>query len=539
METGPRFLDAAAGVALDVCEGRLPREGDVLMFLPGAREIRGIAERIGARANALGFDVVELHGSLALEDQDRAIRRAEAGRKKIVLATNIAESSLTIDGVGTVVDTGLARVVRFDAAGFSRLQISRISLASATQRAGRAGRQGPGHCHRLWNKLDEASMPAFEIAEILRTDLTDPLLLLLGFGVTDAESFSWFEKPAPAALRGAIETLNELGFRDPANGGLTDRGREALKLPLAVRPARLVLEAAAASRSKLGAKLAALLSEKDILLRSNSRFSGSHAESDILLRLHALNEGGATVDRIAKQNVLKVVAQLEDAARTLDTKRIGRPQLSLDGLDDDEAALRLLLLGYPDRLARRRKPGAPNARMIGGKGVQLAQFSSVERAEFFVCLDSMEPPAHLAATRPDPTISIASRVELEWIESAFTKFIGESKRVRFDDESESMVLERARSLRDLPLGEPKISRPTTDESHEALVDACLERWDRQIATHEEIAPLLDRLEFLRTNVPELADALIGDEAKRAFLDEACFGEAKLSTVLAKPLGEIF
>ncbi|MES2963723.1 MAG: ATP-dependent helicase HrpB [Bdellovibrionota bacterium] len=536
METGPRFLDAAAAYALDVCEGRLPSEGDVLMFLPGAREIRGVAERIGSRVSSLGFDCVELHGSLALEDQDRAIRRAEAGRKKIVLATNIAESSLTIDGVGTVIDTGLARVVRFDSAGFSRLQLSRISLASATQRAGRAGRQGPGHCHRFWNKLDEASMPPFEVAEILRTDLSDPLLLLLGFGVSDPSSFSWFEKPSVLALRSALETLDELGFREPKTGALTSRGHEALKLPLSVRPARLLLEAAVAKRVKLGSKLAALLSEKDILLRSNARAGGSHAESDVLVRLNALDSGGDRVDRNAKQSVNRVVTQLEEAAKKIDLAKLGRGALDLSGLDDDEAALRLLLLGFPDRLARRRKPGQPAARMIGGRGVQLANFSTVERAEFFVCLDSMETPPIPGATRSDPTISLASRVELSWIESAFAPFIADSSRTRFDDESESMVLELARSFHDLPLGEPKVGRPAPDEAHESLVEACLDRWASHFQTHEEITPLLGRIAFLHANGVEAAE--VNDEAKRAFLDEACFGELKLSNVLAKPLGGI-
>jgi ATP-dependent helicase HrpB len=171
LETGPGFLDMVAETTLAVIEGSKPRKGDLLVFLPGAREIRGVRERISARADRAGFDCLELHGSLALEDQDRAIRRSsDHSRSKVVLATNIAETSLTIDGVGTVIDSGLARVMRTDALGFPRLSVSRISLASATQRAGRSGRQGPGHCYRLWSKLDESSMPAFEQPELLRTD---------------------------------------------------------------------------------------------------------------------------------------------------------------------------------------------------------------------------------------------------------------------------------------------------------------------------------------------------------------------------------
>ena len=533
MDTGPKFLDQVSEKLLDLCEGRLKREGDILVFLPGAREIRGVAERVAVRASRASFDTVELHGSLTLEDQDRAIRKAEPGRSKLILATNIAESSLTLDGVGTVVDSGLARSLKWDQAGFGRLQITRISLASATQRTGRAGRQGPGVAYRLWNKIDEGSMPLFEVAEILRADLTDSLLTLIGQGVREPAGFSWFEPPPRSTIEASLETLTELGFRDRKTGELTGLGTKALKLPVSVRPAKLLLESLAEGRQQLGAKLAALLSERDILTRSNQSSRDSHVESDVLIRLHALDQGSHGVDRIARQNVFRVVEQLEDALKRLDSSRPNvrdsKPKTRWSHLDDDDLALRLLMLGYPDRLARRRRPGQLTARMIGGRGVQLAPFSAVERSEFFVCLDAMEPMPS-SASKTDPMISIASRIELDWIKESFSAFITETTRVVFDQETESCLAETGQALRDLPLGEPRLSRPSADDAHPVLVKACLDLWQTKFLTHPALEGLTARLDFLGQKLTR--------EVQIEFLNEVCFEETKLSSVLAKPLNEI-
>ena len=418
LESGPPLFDRVSEAVLNCLEGAMAREGDLLVFLPGTREIRGVRERIQDRAARIGFDTVELHGSLPLDEQDRAIRRSENGRGKVVLATNIAETSLTIDGIGTVIDSGLARVARSDAAGFTRLGLSRISLASATQRAGRAGRQGPGHCHRLWSRLDESSMPAFEQPEILRTDLTEPLMLLLAQGTSNPESFSWFERPQTTALRAAMKTLEELGFQ--SGGTLTQEGRAALRLPLPSRAAKLVLESARIGQVGLGSEIAALITERDIALRSADLKRQASIESDVMLRWHLLKDPGARdVDRFAKQTCLRAAEQIERIAREIAGP--SKPSTTARGNDLDDVGEKLLLRAYPDRLARRRRAGDPSAKMIGNKGIRLAPQSAVERAEFFVALDSMEPPAHLPAPKNEVYISMASKVELSWIERRFQR----------------------------------------------------------------------------------------------------------------------
>ena len=537
LDTGYDFLDGVASTVLDAVEGNSPREGDVLVFLPGAREIRGVAERVGARAERARFTCFELHGSLALEDQDRAIRKLP-DRNKIVLATNIAETSLTIDGVGTVIDTGLARVVRTDALGFPRLQVSRISLASATQRAGRAGRQGPGHCYRLWNKIDEASMPPFEVPEILRSDLAEPLMSLLAQGVTDPFAFSWFEEPPRESLLQALAFLTDLGFREGKTGQLTSEGREALKLPIAPRLARLLLESTRAGSPKLGAKLAALLSERDIAMRAADLKRSAKIESDPLIRLQLLEERSAQVDRIAARNVERVADQLESATSRIDRKVLAPAPQALKGLASDDLALRLLLLAYPDRLTKRRRAKEPAGRMVGGKGVTLAPFSSVETADLFLSIDSNEKPG--AARSADPQITIASYVERAWVESLFPHAISKGGQVVFDEETKSAQKQLATSFRDLPLEEAKIMRPTADEALPILIEACRSRWPIICQQNEDLGKQMERLRFMTENLPEREESKVDLAAvETSLLEEACFGETRIENVVSKPLGEIF
>ena len=557
LDTGPRFLDQVAESIGEILANGddSSTAGDLLVFLPGAREIRGVRERLSPIADRRGFRVLELHGSLPLEEQDLAIRKNTDGTRKIVLATNIAETSLTIDGVSTVIDTGLARVVHLDGAGFERLQISRISLASATQRTGRAGRQGPGVCWRLWSKLDESSMPDFEQPELLRTDLSEALLTLLSQGVSDVSGFSWFEKPPDAAIKLALQTLSDLGFRDPASGVLTSEGREAIKLPLPARLARLVIEAVKAGAPTLGARLAALLSEKDIVIRAADLKQQAACSSDILARLHLFTDwlernrtSSSQIDTAAARNAQRVAELLESSARRLKLTRQSKINTSAS---EDDLARRLLLLAYPDRICRRRRAKEPAARMVGGRGVTLAPFSTVETSEFFIAIDSSEPPPHLrnqpdnkmnSGARGDVQISIASSIERAWIERLFPQSLSIQSELVFDNQSLAIQKQRALAFHDLPLEEPHLSRPEADEALGPLINACIERWSTSFVGHEELNHLLSRLEFLATTFAndDSAPAQYDFNAtRRAFLEEVCFAETRLSDVLAKPLNEAF
>ena len=237
--------------------------GHLLVFLPGMAEIRRALGRLEPMAERAGAVVLPLHGSLGPEEQDRALRPSE--RRKIILSTNVAETSLTIEGVRTVIDSGQARLVRYDPArGVDRWSLERISRASADQRAGRAGRTGPGRCIRLWSEREERAMPAFEEPEIRRVDLSSTLLALHSWGQSDPSRFRWFEPPDADRLAAADRLLVSIGAVEGEPGRITPLGRRILELPVHPRLARLLLAAADCGRLAEGAAVAALLSEKDI-----------------------------------------------------------------------------------------------------------------------------------------------------------------------------------------------------------------------------------------------------------------------------------
>src|SRR4051812_42999521 len=261
--------------------------GDVLVFLPGVGEIQRASE---ALAGERELAVLPVYGDLPAERQDEVLR--PLSRRKVVLATNVAETSITIDGVTAVVDSGLVRRLRFDpATGLDRLELGKISRASADQRAGRAGRQAPGLCLRLWPAYEQATLAERETPEIARVDLAGPALQLLAWGETDLAAFGWFEAPSPDSLAAAVQLLRQLGAFDTV---VTSLGNTMARLPVHPRLARLLIEGQRVGRTREAALLAALLAERDPFTRSPVRGAGprhprSNSRSDLLDRLDTLD----------------------------------------------------------------------------------------------------------------------------------------------------------------------------------------------------------------------------------------------------------
>lgn len=354
--------------------------GHVLCFLPGAPEIRRAADTLG---RAPGVLIVPLHGGLDAEAQDEALRPSK--QRKVILATNIAETSLTIDGVTEVIDTGLHKVQRHDPdLGLDRLVTERISDASAEQRAGRAGRTAPGRAVRLWDER-ELLRPHRE-PEIARADLAAPLLDLLAWGA-EPTRFEWFEAPSPDRLEAALDLLARLGaVRD---GRITERGRDLGRLPLHPRLGLLFHEAGG---TPAAAAACAVLSEG---------WRGPEGEppttdSDLLSRADRLREAPPNVRRAAEQLTALV-------------PRTGPGAATAGG---DERLLRAAFAAWPDRVARRREPGSPRFVLASGHGAVLGRESGVRRAEFIVAIDVA------GGTRAGVTeglIRMASRIERDWL----------------------------------------------------------------------------------------------------------------------------
>jgi ATP-dependent helicase HrpB len=377
--------------------------GDVLVFLPGVGEIQRCAEALAAERD---LAVLPLYGDLPAERQDEVLRPLD--RRKVVLATNVAETSITIDGVTAVVDSGLVRRLRFDpATGLDRLELGKVSRASADQRAGRAGRQAPGVCLRLWPAWEQPALPERETPEIARVDLAGPALQLTSWGESDLEAFDWFEAPDPAALDAAVLLLRQLGALD--DRGVTALGRTLARLPVHPRLGRLLAEGQRLGHPREAALLAALLSERDPFLRP-LRGAGPRraSRSDLLDRLDALEafERRQASPGELNAGAARLVLRARDQLAELVKGEAGK------GSDRDDALLRALLAAYPDRVARRREPRSPRGVMVGGRGVRLADESAVLEAPLFLCVD-------LDAGRSGPLsealVRKASEVEPGWL----------------------------------------------------------------------------------------------------------------------------
>ncbi len=457
-------------------------DGDVLVFLPGVGEIR----RLAAQLHDLPY-VLPLHGSLSPEEQDAALRTG--GPRKIVLTTNVAETSVTVPGVRAVVDTGLVRVPRFDPTlGLPRLALERTSKASADQRKGRAGRTAPGHCVRLWTEADHRGRRDALEPEVRRADLAGAALELLSWGERDLEAFPWFEAPDRARLEQAIELLERLGAVQ--DGVVTELGRRMARLPVHPRLARLVLEGERLGARPPAALAAAVLSE----WRGGRRAAVTDSDSDVL---DAMQRPSRTVKRLAE-------------------RLAGRQR----GAPDDDAVLRAIFAAFPDRLARRRAPGSDRAVLVGGRGVRLGRESAVRDAEFLVCFD-------LDAGRGEARCRGASKVERAWLPEGATE-----DSVTFD--GERVVGMRRTVLWGLVLDERPIP-PPKEQAARLLAEAARERTADELVGHlvRDIAvrSFLLRLFCLRAWRPELG---LPEVTAHDVLPELCFGCRSLADLERAP-----
>jgi ATP-dependent helicase HrpB len=475
---------------------------DILIFLPGAEEIRRVLRNLEPLADRENLVLAPLHGSLTGDEQDRAIRPDPQGRRRIIAATNIAETSLTIEGVGVVVDTGLARVAGYDPErGLDKLEVRRISRASATQRAGRAGRTGPGVAIRLWGEKEWERMPAFETPEIRRVDLAATVLELHAWGKPDPRAFGWYESPDESILASAEALLSMLGAIDES-GKITDIGHALAGMPVHPRLGRLLVAAAEQGLIREGATLAALMSEKDILrferFDRNSLAGGAghlSGPSDLLVRLEMIESRAHDV-RIDSQALRQVLRVRDELVRVAERLRPARPTRPTG--DTESVLLTLVLYAYPDRVCRRRG-GADRGVMVGGGGVRLAAESVVKQAELFVAVDARQDER--SATR-EAFVRIASAIDVAWLEEMFPQQIRRNREYLFD-ESRGRVVGRAQVFyRDLLLREDKDAPVDPARAAEVLADIWRKRAPELFRADESAAAVLGRVALLREKMPE-------------------------------------
>ncbi|MCX5828437.1 MAG: ATP-dependent helicase HrpB, partial [Deltaproteobacteria bacterium] len=397
--------------------------GDILVFLPGAGEIRravaAIQEVLKGREDPVSLH--PLYGDLPFAEQERAIMPAR--QRKIVLATNIAETSLTIEGVRVVIDGGQARRLQYDpATGMNRLVTVTTSRASATQRQGRAGRLGPGICYRLYSRHVYESMIPFTPPEILTSDLSSLVLELAAWGVTDSLALAWLDPPPKAAWEGSRQLLMDLDALDKS-GAVTPVGRAMVRLPLHPRLGRLLLRAAESGRLHLGADLAALLSERDIIRRNHLDDRDLQGGADISERLDMLRrwrkekQAPAGTDPYALRTVERAAQQLRNLAEAAAGETVQK--------SEDPAISSLLLRAYPDRIAKRRDEGGSRYLLAQGRGVRLPRGSGLIASPFLVAVhldggEKAEGTIHMAEPVSEEIIwremsaHIETRRQVEW-----------------------------------------------------------------------------------------------------------------------------
>ena len=500
---------------------------DILVFLPGVGEIDRTRETISAWADSKNIDLVVLHGSLGLDDQRKALQKGS--RQRIILSTNIAESSVTLDGVNTVIDSGLAKNMKQDyRTGFSRLELTRISLSSAIQRAGRAARQFPGVAYRLWNKMDELSFTKSEIAEIQRVDLTESLLFLAAQGVSDFQNFSWFEKPNPIAINKALQYLQLAGALEK-NNKITEDGKRILHFPLPVRLAKLMLVSLERGSAELGSDLTAILQERDFLRRDSiSSFLGDKTECDVTVRLDILHQyrRSAKAPREASFYGLQTT---EQAAKQILSLARKMKAVSNNKAEEEKSELRTLLLkAFPDRLCRRRG-SSERALMVGGRGVKLQPESLVKSSEFFVALNGVE-----GNSDAETLVSLACGFSKEFILSHFKEDIKRIRDVTFLEEKGQFFIREYKSLFGLPLEEPSLLPASQQDVAEKLPQVLVEKWDLVLKNNENLAHWWTRVEFYRRHEGLDFEAQV-EQLKLEAFNQACMGENKMQSVFEKDL----
>jgi len=516
-------------------------EGDILVFMPGSYEIMRTIGAVRNLPESGGVDILPLYGELPPEEQDRAVKPSPG--RKVIVATNVAETSLTIPGVRAVVDAGLARIARFDPhRGIDTLLVEPVSQASAEQRAGRAGRTGPGRCIRLWSQTDHEARPLREVPEIKRVDLSETILLLLSSGWGEAATFPWYEKPDDKALQRALTVLADLGAVD-AQGKLTNLGRRMSVFPAHPRYARMLLAAGDLDCVYEVCRIAGLAQGRDILFRKvddrteNARDSVEQEDgSDFFPRLALLQRAvemkfdADACDRFGVHG--QAARQADQAARQFLRLAEGQGLPVSDRIADPAAVRRCLLLGFTDRLAVRLDAGTLRCALVHGRTGELRRESSIRNAKLLVAAEVDEIQARGGVTT---YLSLATAIEEAWLQELFPAEFSTVNQVRYDGSQRRVVTRVERRFRDLVLEAKERDDAPSDAASRLLAEEVaagrleLEKWDAPVDAW------IRRVNFLSKHCPELGIPPFDEAARRMVIEEVCAGAVAYRDIRDRPV----
>jgi ATP-dependent helicase HrpB len=522
-------------------------EGDVLVFMPGSYEISQTIEAIRHCDESDGFILLPLHGELPPNDQDIAVARHE--KRKVVVATNVAETSLTIDGIRCVIDSGLARIPRYDPyRGINTLLIEKISRASADQRAGRAGRTAPGVCLRLWSREEHGHRQQQELPEVKRLDLAEVVLTLKAAGVEDLRKFRWLESPEEQALAHAEELLADLGALGKVDSGgllaITAVGRKMLAFPLHPRYARMLLAAQEHRCVYQACLVAALTQGRDLLLRNVDRNTsqmredllGDKAGSDFWILMRAWN--------YASKNEFRLEACRRLGIHAVTARQVGplfqqfleiarREKLETAPREvPDEALQKCILAGFSDRVARRLDTGTLRCELVHQRRGVLARESVVQASPLLVVAEVREVAGKDKSL--NIVLSLATTIEEKWLHEMFPEDMATAPKVSYDTVSKRVYAEEQLQFRGLALGSRRAD-PPPDDAAKLLADEVLagrlilKEWDH------EVEQWILRLNLLSEWCAELALPPIREADRRHLVEQVCHGAFSYKEIKDKPV----
>jgi ATP-dependent helicase HrpB len=506
-------------------------EGDVLVFMPGGFEISQTIEAIRHTSEAKGFILLPLHGELPPRDQDAAVARYE--KRKVVVATNVAETSLTIDGVRLVIDSGLARIARYDFnRGINTLLIERISQSSSDQRAGRAGRTAPGVCMRLWSREEHSHRAPQELPEIKRLDLSEVVLTLKAAGVQDLRKFRWLESPDEQSLAHAEELLTDLGALDK-HGAMTSIGRKMLAFPLHPRYARMLIAAQEYGCVYQACLVAALTQGRDLLLRNCGKdvdtaredLLGEKSTSDFWILMRAWT--------FAVKNDFRVEACRKLGIHAITAKQVGplleqflriaaKEKLDVQPREvKDEALQKCVLIGFSDRVARRLDQGTLRCDLVHNRRGVLARESVVQKSPLLVVAEIRE--IETRDKEMNTILSLATAIEADWLRELFPEDIESDLHVQFDSTTKRVQAAELLKFRGLALSARRVEPPPADAAARLLAEQViagnltLKDWD------DSVDQWILRLNLLAKWCPEFELPSITDDDRRHLIEQLCHG----------------
>ncbi len=545
----PRAITVQAAEAVErIINDDAP--GDILVFMPGRGEINGTLDALRGLKTRERVACIPLHGELEPQEQDRAF--APNALRKIIVATNVAETSITIDGIRHVVDSGVARVARYDAErGIGTLLLEPISRASADQRKGRAGRTAPGTCHRLWTAIGHKSRSERNTPEIQRSDLAEVVLLLHSLGIREAATFDWLDKPDTQAVERAERLLTMLGALQDAD--LTPIGRQMLRLPMHPRYSRMLIEASQRGCVPDAALCAALVSGRDLLARQERHDANAQTargmfedsgESDFITLMRAYEfakANGFNFDRCRSHGInAQVARQVEQTCQQIlhaahQQRLYDREAAPVSPAQTTEALLRCLMAGFIDQLAKRREPGKPGCDLTEQRQGQLVRESVVEDAPFFVAANLWQAPSR--GPTPLTLLSLATAVKPEWIAEMFPLHLSSTVEHLFDASNKRIAAMKLTRYRDLVI-ERKSQQRDLDPVASGRCLAAAHRagaFDLPLMDHR-LKQFIARVNLVHGTLPELEFAPFDHAAvttclARAFTGLSLVKEAQAASLI--------